>query len=470
MARAWSSPSTRAGATSPRTGWTQTSGLPAGEAIARLGGRGVSSYVYTNVERDGGLAGPDLDEVRAVAEAVRGHFLYSGGIGDLEHLRALAGLRQVNLAGVIAGKALYEGRFTFAEGQAALDQASRTGEARLRRATDQDARFFPPSPVHPSPASLPQRPTADLLRAPHPTPSETPSPQIRVSNAFPRLSRPLSSLRAASISPSLALLRPRLPPRPRDPLHYKRVIPCMDVDAGRVVKGTRFLDLRDAGDPVELAAHYDREGADELVFLDITATSDKRATVVELARRAADDVFVPFTIGGGIRSARDAQAVLDAGADKVSVNSAAVAAPALIDELARVFGAQCVVLAIDAKADRSGFEVHVAGGRTPTGIDAETWAREGVGRGAGEILLTSMDRDGTQDGYDLPLTRAISSAVDVPVIASGGAGEPEHLVDGFAAGADAVLCASIFHYGRYSVGAVKERLAAAGVPIRRAPE
>ncbi len=250
-------------------------------------------------------------------------------------------------------------------------------------------------------------------------------------------------------------------------MHYKRVIPCMDVDAGRVVKGTRFLDLRDAGDPVELAAHYDREGADELVFLDITATSDKRDTVVELARRAADDVFVPFTIGGGIRSVRDAQAVLDAGADKVSVNSAAVAEPGLIDELARIFGAQCVVLAIDAKAtDGGGFEVHVAGGRTPTGVDAVAWAREGVARGAGEILLTSMDRDGTQDGYDLPLTRAISGAVDVPVIASGGAGEPEHLVDGFVAGADAVLCASIFHYGRYTVGAVKDRLAAAGVPIR----
>jgi cyclase len=244
------------------------------------------------------------------------------------------------------------------------------------------------------------------------------------------------------------------------------VIPCMDVDAGRVVKGTRFIDLRDAGDPVELAAFYDREGADELVFLDITATSDKRATVVQLARRAADEVFVPFTIGGGVRELADAQAVLDAGADKVSVNSAAVARPELVGELAGVLGAQCVVLAIDAKRRGSGWEVFVAGGRTGTGRDAVAWARECVERGAGEILLTSMDRDGTQDGYDLELTRAIADAVDVPVIASGGVGGPGHMVDGFAAGADAVLAASIFHYGQFSVGAVKQALDAAGVPVR----
>jgi imidazole glycerol-phosphate synthase subunit HisF len=249
-------------------------------------------------------------------------------------------------------------------------------------------------------------------------------------------------------------------------VHYKRIIPCMDVDGGRVVKGTRFIDIRDAGDPVELAAHYDATGADELVFLDITATSDKRATVVELARRAADEVFVPFTIGGGVREVADAQAVLDAGADKVSVNSAAVARPDLIAEMADVFGAQCVVLAIDAKRRDSGFEVYVAGGRTPTGRDAVAWAREGVERGAGEILLTSMDRDGTHDGYDLELVRAISGAVDVPVIASGGAGEPAHLVDGLAAGADAVLCASIFHYGEYTIRQVREALTAAGVPLR----
>jgi imidazole glycerol-phosphate synthase subunit HisF len=287
-------------------------------------------------------------------------------------------------------------------------------------------------------------------------------------------------------------------------VHYKRVIPCLDVDAGRVVKGVEFLDIRDAGDPVELAAHYDREGADELVFLDITATHERRETIVKLARDTADDVFVPFTIGGGIRSVADAQAVLDAGADKVSVNSAALARPELIDELAAVFGAQCVVLAIDAKAavgpngdtspadggstsvgrgasstddgaaaglrptdgEALRWEAYVAGGRTSTGRDAVAWAREGASRGAGEILLTSMDRDGTSDGYDLPLTTAVSAAVDVPVIASGGAGELEHLLDALQAGADAVLCASIFHYNRYTVAQAKAHLAAAGVPVR----
>jgi cyclase len=245
----------------------------------------------------------------------------------------------------------------------------------------------------------------------------------------------------------------------------------MDVDNGRVVKGTRFIDIRDAGDPVELAAYYDAEGADELVFLDITATSDKRATVVELARRAADDVFVPFTIGGGVREVADAHAVLDAGADKVSINSAAIARPQLLDELAKVFGAQCVVLAIDAKRRPDGtYEAYVAGGRTPTGRDAIEWAREGVERGAGEILLTSMDRDGTQDGYELTLTRSISSAVEVPVIASGGVGSPQHLVEGLRAGADAVLAASIFHYGSYRVSEVKEVLARAGFPMRPTSE
>jgi cyclase len=251
-------------------------------------------------------------------------------------------------------------------------------------------------------------------------------------------------------------------------MHYKRVIPCLDVDAGRVVKGTEFVNLRDAGDPVELAAHYDAEGADELVFLDITATHEKRDTVAELARRTADDVFVPFTIGGGIRSVADAQAVLDAGADKVSVNSAAVADPELLNELSGVFGAQCVVLAIDAKryADTEGWEVFVAGGRTPTGRDVVEWAREGTARGAGEILLTSMDRDGTEDGYDLELTSAVAEAVGVPVIASGGAGELHHLVEALQAGADAVLCASIFHYGRFRVCEAKAALAAAGVAVR----
>jgi imidazole glycerol-phosphate synthase subunit HisF len=258
----------------------------------------------------------------------------------------------------------------------------------------------------------------------------------------------------------------------------KRVIPCLDVDKGRVVKGTNFVDIRDAGDPVELAMRYEAEGGDELVFLDITASHERRETIVELARRTANDVFIPFTIGGGIRSVEDAQAVLDAGADKVSVNSAAVARPELIGELAEVFGSQCVVLAIDAK--RSGppqtgpdlrsdpsWSVFVHGGRIDRSLDAVEWAREGAERGAGEILLTSMDRDGTEDGYELELTRAVADAVEVPVIASGGAGNLDHLVDAVEEGhADAVLCASIFHYGSYTVREAKDRMRAAGIPVR----
>lgn len=281
--------------------------------------------------------------------------------------------------------------------------------------------------------------------------------------------------------PLRATIRPRRIKRALDRygghVHLKRVIPCLDVDAGRVVKGVEFVDIRDAGDPVELAAHYDREGADELVFLDITATHERRETIAQLARRTADEVFVPFTIGGGIRSVQDAQIVLDAGADKVSINSAALQRPELIDEMARVFGSQCVVLAVDAKlvsdpaAAGNGdpcWEAYLAGGRTPTGRDVIDWTREAVGRGAGEILLTSIDRDGTSDGYDLPLTNAVSEAVSVPVIASGGAGDLEHLVEALRAGADAVLCASIFHYGRHTVAEAKAHLAAAGMPVREA--
>jgi imidazole glycerol-phosphate synthase subunit HisF len=250
-------------------------------------------------------------------------------------------------------------------------------------------------------------------------------------------------------------------------VHLKRVIPCLDVDAGRVVKGTNFVNLRDAGDPVELAERYDAEGADELIFLDITATHEKRDTIIDLARRTAENVFIPFTIGGGIRSVADAQAVLDAGADKISVNSAAVARPELVSELGDRLGAQCVVLAIDARSDGNGsWEVFVAGGRTPAGLDAVAWAREGVERGAGEIMLTSMDRDGTEDGYDLALTKAVSDAVGVPVIASGGAGTLDHLVAALQSGADAALAASIFHYGIYSIAEAKAHLAQAGVPVR----
>jgi cyclase len=250
-----------------------------------------------------------------------------------------------------------------------------------------------------------------------------------------------------------------------------RVIPCLDVDNGRVVKGVNFVGLRDAGDPVELATRYDREGADELVFLDITASSDDRATMVDVVRRTADVVFIPFTVGGGIRSVEDARKMLRAGADKVSVNTSAVQRPAVITEIAREFGTQCVVCAIDARAraDGSGWEVFLHGGRTPTGINAVAWAARATELGAGEILLTSMDRDGTKDGFDIPLTQAIVDAVDVPVIASGGVGTLQHLVEGVTiARADAVLAASIFHFGEHTIAEAKVALAAAGVTVRPA--
>jgi imidazole glycerol-phosphate synthase subunit HisF len=251
---------------------------------------------------------------------------------------------------------------------------------------------------------------------------------------------------------------------------HARVIPCLDVDAGRVVKGVNFVDLRDAGDPVELAARYDAEGADELVFLDITASSDARDTIVDVVRRTAEEVFIPFTIGGGIRSVDDARRLLRAGADKVSVNTAAVERPQLIEEIADEFGAQCVVVAIDARRRESGgFEVFTHGGRTPTGIDAVAWAEEAERLGAGEILLTSMDRDGTRHGFDIELTRAVAEAVSVPVIASGGVGTLDHLAEGVLdGGADAVLAASIFHFGEHSIAEAKQRMAERGVDVRPA--
>ncbi|MEZ0285444.1 MAG: imidazole glycerol phosphate synthase subunit HisF [Thermoleophilia bacterium] len=249
-----------------------------------------------------------------------------------------------------------------------------------------------------------------------------------------------------------------------------RVVPCLDVDRGRVVKGVNFVGLRDAGDPVELAARYDREGADELVFLDITASHEWRGTIVELARRTAEEVFIPFTIGGGLRSEEDIREVLAAGADKVSLNSAAIRDPGLIERGSARFGAQCIVVAIDAKRRErgSGWEVFLNGGRLPTGREAVAWAAEAAGRGAGELLVTSMDRDGTQDGFDVELLAAVADAAPVPLIASGGAGRLEHFAEAVAEGhADAVLAASVFHDGVYSIAQVKEAMEGAGVPVRR---
>ncbi|HET6874807.1 MAG TPA: imidazole glycerol phosphate synthase subunit HisF [Acidimicrobiales bacterium] len=249
-----------------------------------------------------------------------------------------------------------------------------------------------------------------------------------------------------------------------------RVVPCLDVDGGRVVKGVRFKDLRDAGDPVELAARYDAEGADELVFYDITASSSRRDTMVEVVARTADEVFIPLTVGGGVRTSEDARRLLRVGADKVSVNSAAVGRPEIIDEVAATFGAQCMVLGMDVRRTgrtASGYEVYTHGGRTETGIDALEWAAEGERRGAGEIVLNSMDRDGTREGFDLQLTRQVVDTVGIPVVASGGVGCLEHLVEGaVVGGVDAVLAASIFHFGESTVAEAKAALAAAGVVVR----
>ena len=256
-------------------------------------------------------------------------------------------------------------------------------------------------------------------------------------------------------------------------MRVARVIPCLDVTNGRVVKGTNFLGLRDAGDPVELAMKYDAEGADELVFLDITASSDGRATMVDMVQRCAEQVFIPFTVGGGIRTVEDARTMLRAGADKVSVNTAAVQRPELIRDIAAEFGNQCVVCAVDAKrvGGEDGllarWEVFLHGGRTSTGIDVIAWIIQAVALGAGEILLTSMDRDGTRDGFDVVLTSAVAAAVNVPVIASGGAGTLDHLVEGITLGhADAVLAASIFHFGEYTIKDAKSAIAAAGIMVR----
>ena len=251
----------------------------------------------------------------------------------------------------------------------------------------------------------------------------------------------------------------------------KRIIPCLDVDAGRVVKGVRFVDIRDAGDPVEVARRYDQEGADEITFLDITASSEQRDTLVHVVEQVAGEVFIPLTVGGGIRVADDIRRMLNAGADKVAINTAAVFNPDFVGEAADKFGSQCIVVAIDAKqvadGDAPRWEIFTHGGRKPTGIDAVDWARKMVGLGAGEILLTSMDRDGTKNGFDLALTRAVVDAVDVPVIASGGVGNLQHLVDGIVkGGADAVLAASIFHFGEYSIGEAKRYMAEHGIEVR----
>lgn len=246
----------------------------------------------------------------------------------------------------------------------------------------------------------------------------------------------------------------------------KRIIPCLDVKGGRVVKGINFLDLADAGDPVEQAVIYDKQLADELVFLDITASYEERKTIVDVVEKTAEKVFMPLTVGGGISNIDDIRALLKAGADKISINSSAVKNPHFIDESSKIFGSQCIVVAIDVKRTKIGFEVFINGGRVPTGIDAVKWAKDAADRGAGEILLTSMDADGTKNGYDLELTKIISDSLEIPVIASGGAGSPKHMKDVFNVGADAALAASIFHFGEYTIRQTKQYLQKEGVNVR----
>jgi cyclase len=400
-------------------GWTQAAGSPLAEICARLRGLPCPAVLVTDVERDGMLCGPNLDLARRIAIDTGLPALLSGGVRSLADLAAAAALREI--AGAVLGRALYEGRIDLAAALALCSRAAVTGTS--GRAA-----------------------TAGI------------SGRVATAGISGRAATAGSSGSAATAGPS-GLTR--------------RVIPCLDVAAGRVVKGIRFRDLADQGDPADAAARYAAQGADEIVFLDVTAAPEGRDTDLDWVRRTAERVFIPLTVGGGVRSAADAGRVLRAGADKVAVNTAAVRRPELLGELARRFGSQCVVLSVDARrtagAGSGGWEVVVEGGRTPTGRDALEWIEAGVAAGAGEVLLTSIDRDGTRGGYDLLLIAAAASAVPVPLIASGGAGTAEHLAAALAAGAAAVLAASIFHQGTCTVGEVKRALAAAGFPIREEP-
>jgi cyclase len=407
-------------------GWRKSSSEPLEDICARLRALPLGAVLVTDVERDGMLEGPNLDLARRLALASGAPALLSGGVASVDHIRAAAAAPEIG--GVIVGKALLDGAIGLEEALSAIGQ----------------------------------RPPADLDAG------ESEGMERRSDGAMEPGAEERSALHAAS-APTLQSVRregsaarsPATAPGPSG--LTARIIPCLDVRAGRVVKGVRFADLRDQGDPAECARRYAEQGADEIVFLDVTAAPESRGTDLEWVERTARSVFVPLTVGGGVRSVEDARRLLLAGADKVGVNTAAVQRPELLRELAERFGSQCVVLSIDARrvvgSAPSRWEVVTHGGRTSTGRDALEWVIEGVSRGAGEILLTSIDSDGTKGGYDLELIAAVARAVNVPVIASGGAGTPEHLGEALAAGAAAVLAASIFHEGTYTVGEIKRRLA-----------
>src|SRR5579864_6970885 len=426
-------------------GWTQAAGSSLDEVCARLRGLPCPAVLVTDVERDGMMSGPNFELTLRVAAATGLPALISGGVRSLADLAAAAALPAV--AGAVLGRALYEGQIDLPAALAVCSGAA------ARSWPGEGAAGHPGAPAAASPGED---------AAGHPGAPAAASPGEDAAG------RPGATAAARSVEKGAAGTGPSGLTR--------RVIPCLDVAAGRVVKGVRFRDLADQGDPAAAAARYAAQGADEIVFLDVTAAPEGRDTDLDWVRRTAERVFIPLTVGGGVRSAADAGRVLRAGADKVAVNTAAVRRPELIGELARRFGSQCVVLSVDARrahgADAAGtgrWEVVVEGGRAPTGRDALEWIEAGVAAGAGEVLLTSIDRDGTRGGYDLPLIAAAASAVPVPLIASGGAGTAEHLAAALAAGAAAVLAASIFHQGACTVGEVKRALAAAGFPMREEP-
>ena len=376
-------------------GWAEVSDIQASELAKRFEQDGVSSIVYTDIARDGMMQGVNVEQTLAMAYASSIPIIASGGITNMDDIKALCEVSEQGILGAITGRAIYEGTLDVREAQSYCD-------------------------------------------------------------VFCKQIAPLCITNCQRLLMGLA----------------KRIIPCLDVDKGRVVKGVQFVDIRDAGDPVEVAKKYNEQGADEITFLDITASHEGRDTMVETVERMADQGFIPLTVGGGIRELSDIRIMLNAGADKIAINSAAIFNPEFVREAAAKFGSQCIVIAIDAKrvsveGEPPRWEIFTHGGRKPTGIDAIEWAIKMAGFGAGEILLTSMDRDGTKDGFDLELVATVSDAVAIPVIASGGVGNLQHLVEGITEGhADAVLAASIFHFGEYTVGDAKRYMAERGIEVR----